>query len=95
MKVPEIADPLPSTFKLVKVHSEREVVVAPLRRMIDDESVIVLTDVTLIDVNVTFPLSAKNNAQFVPPLTVKEIELNEAEVPCSWKTDVGFVGEAR
>ena len=93
MNFPEIAEPLPSTFRLVKVHSEREVVVAPFRRMIDDERVIVLTDVTLIDMSVTDPLSAENRALLVPPLTLNSIELKEAEGPCKRKTAVGRAGD--
>ena len=94
LNVPEMAEPLPSTFRLVKVHPERVVLVDPLRTIIEEERVISLSEVTLIVVSVTVLLSAENNAQFVPPLTVNEIELNEAEVPCNWKTAVGFVGEA-
>ena len=47
-------------------------------------------DVTWMDVSVTVPLSAENRALFVPPLTLNEIELNEAEVPGNLKRAVGF-----
>ena len=50
-------------------------------------------DVTLTDVSVTVPLSAENRALFVPPLTLNEIELNDAEVPCNLNRAVGLEGE--
>ena len=51
-------------------------------------------DATWMDVSVTLPLSAVNRALFVPPLTMNEIELNDAEVPCNLNRAVGLAGEA-
>ena len=57
----------------MKEHPVKLVVVSPLRRMMDDASVIVVSEEMLIDVRAISPLSAENTAVFVPPLTLKEM----------------------